>query len=75
MSAERRFRERILVLFIVGVLALNYPVLAIVNRMLLPLGIFLYLFLVWSAIIVLMALIVERPEVADCFEPERRAED
>ena len=48
MTVERRrLKENIVILFIVGGLALNYPLLALANHLLLPLGIsaavFLYL--------------------------------
>lgn len=63
MPIERERLETIVVLFVAGTLALNYPLLAIFNRLLLPFGIpllYLYLFLVWLAIIVFVAVIMER---------------
>ena len=65
MPIERDRRETIVVLFIAGVLAFNYPLLATFNRLLLPFGIpllYLYLFLVWLAIIVFVAVIMERTD-------------
>ena len=70
-----RVRENIVVLFIAGVLALNYPLLSSANRLLLPLGIpllYLYIFLVWLAIIVLTALIVERKDLHSDDKAESR---
>jgi hypothetical protein len=52
-----------IVLFLMGALALNYPLLSVVDRQHLVLGmplLYLYLFLVWLVIIVLMAFIAER---------------
>lgn len=63
MPAEKRRRETLVVLFVAAVLALNYPLLAIFDQMLLPLGIpllYLYLFLVWLAIIVATAIVMRR---------------
>jgi hypothetical protein len=72
---KHRVRENIVVLFIAGVLALNYPLLSSADRLLLPLGIpllYLYIFLVWLAIIVLMALIVERKDLHSDEKAESR---
>jgi len=70
-----RVRENIVVLFIAGVLALNYPLLSSANRLLLPLGVpllYLYIFLVWLAIILLTALIVERKDLHSDDKAESR---
>ena len=63
MELDQRKREHVVVLFVAGVLALNYPILAIFNRFLLPLGIpllYLYIFLTWLAIIAVLAIVMER---------------
>jgi hypothetical protein len=60
---KRRFRDQIIVLFLMGTLALNYPLLSVVDRKSLLLGIpllYLYIFLIWLIIIVLMAFIAEK---------------
>jgi hypothetical protein len=60
---KRRDREYIYILFIVGLIGLNYPLMSIFNHLVLPLGIpllYLYIFLVWLAIIVLLAVIMEK---------------
>jgi hypothetical protein len=60
---KRRYRDQIIVLFLMGTLALNYPLLSVVNRQHLFWGIpllYLYIFLVWLVIIALMAFIAER---------------
>lgn len=62
---KRQYRELMIVLFVSAALALNYPLLSLVDRLLLPLGIpllYLYLFIVWLAVIALMALLAERSE-------------
>ncbi len=73
--AERQLKEYIVILFIGGALALNYPLLALFNRLLLPLGVpllYFYIFLVWLLIIVVMALIVEKPVLPDAFNTDQR---
>ena len=65
MPAERRSRENMVILFVVGLLVLNYPLLSLFDRMKSVLGIpllFLYVFVMWLAIIVLTAMVVERAE-------------
>lgn len=57
---QTRLTEGVIVLFIGGFLALNYPLLAIFDRMALLFGIpvlYLYLFSVWLAIIIIKALL------------------
>ena len=56
-------RERATVLFVAGLLAFNYPLLALFDRLLLPLGVPLlygYLFLAWLGLIVAAALCAGR---------------
>jgi len=57
-----RRRERLVVLALAGVLALNYPLLQLFNDAGLILGIptlYLYLFLVWGTLIGLAAWVLE----------------
>lgn len=54
--------QRLAALCMLGCLLFNYPVLALFNRFATVLGIpilYAYLFLVWGALILLMALVVE----------------
>lgn len=56
-------RECAAVLFVAGLLAFNYPLLALFDRLLLPLGVPLlygYLFLAWLGLIVAAALCAGR---------------
>lgn len=66
MSNEpHRRRERLVILFIVGVLILHYPLLALFSRVWLSFGIpllYLYLFLAWLLLIVLLAVVMEKGE-------------
>ncbi len=68
MDRQDQYREHSIVLFAAGVLALNYPLLAIADRVLLLLGIpllYFFIFLVWLAMIVVMACIASRAEIND----------
>ena len=65
MNTRQRRKEYLTILFIAGVLALNYPLLSLFSHLLLSFGIpllFLYLFLSWLAIIVAIAVIMERTD-------------
>lgn len=55
---ERRRRERLVALVVLGMLALNYPLVALFSRATLVFGIpllYLYLFVAWLVVIVLVA--------------------
>ncbi|MEO5339284.1 MAG: hypothetical protein H7837_02025 [Magnetococcus sp. MYC-9] len=61
MIPNTRRKERLLALAVVGLLALNFPLLSLFNRSSLVFGVpalFLYLFLFWLAFVVLIALIM-----------------
>ena len=63
---RQQSREYIVILFIVGVLALNYPVLELFNRPSMPFGVpllYLYLYLAWLVLIILLIVVVERSQV------------
>lgn len=63
-----RHHERLIVLFILGVLVWNYPLLHLFGSGVVWLGIpvlFLYLFFSWLVLIVLLALLIERQTVSD----------
>jgi hypothetical protein len=62
MRSEKKRNERIVVLAIVGMLALNYPWLSLFSRSVLVFGIpllYLYLFGLWALLILLAGLIIE----------------
>ena len=64
MPAERLV-EYLVVLSIAGLLAFNYPLLALFDQLLLPFGaplLYLYLFLAWLAVIIILAVIVEKKD-------------
>lgn len=56
--SERRRRERLVALVVLGALALNYPLVALFSHVRLLFGIpllYLYLFVTWLVLIVLVA--------------------
>jgi len=64
MPEVKRQKERLVVMLIIGVIALNYPLLSLASRLRLLFGIpvlYLYLFAVWSLFILFLALILEKP--------------
>ena len=66
MSPVRRKIQRLLVLFVLGCLALNYPLLALFSKIALWYGIpvlYLYLFILWFLFIVCIAVITERKKL------------
>jgi hypothetical protein len=66
MSPIRRKIQRLLVLFIFGGLALNYPILAIFSKKTLWFGVpllYLYLFFFWIGFIAFIALVTERKKM------------
>ncbi len=63
MMRSRLVAQRLAALFLLGCLLFNYPLLALFNRDIEVLGIpllYAYVFGAWLALIVLMALAVER---------------
>ena len=63
MLPSERSSDRLLALVLGGVLALNYPLMSLFSDVHLLFGIpilYLYLFAVWSAFILLPALLMER---------------
>ena len=70
---RQQSREYIVILFIVGVLALNYPVLELFDRPWMPFGIpalYLYLYLTWLVLIILLIVVVEHSQIS---EPDQTA--
>ena len=67
MSVKRN-QERLIALFFMGVLVLNYPLLHLFSEALLWLGIpilYLYLFTCWLVFIVFLAVLMERPQASE----------
>ena len=66
MPPVKRKIQRLLVLFIFGVLALNYPLLALFSKATLWFGIpllYLYLFVFWIIFIIFIAFVAERKKM------------
>lgn len=63
MEAGKRRTERLIVILIFGVIALNYPLLSLFSTIRLLFGVpilYLYIFAVWYLLILGIALILER---------------
>lgn len=63
MSRWSNKGERLVALFLLGVVAFNYPVLAVFNQAVEVAGIplvYVYIFTAWAAFIALLALVIER---------------
>ena len=68
MQAPSRTRELLITLFVLGALLLTPPLLVVFNQATRLFGVpilYLYLFVVWAALITLVALAVERRDAAD----------
>jgi hypothetical protein len=68
MQAPSRTRELLIALFVLGVALLTPPLLIVFNAATRVLGVptlYLYLFIVWAALIALVALAVERRDSAE----------
>ena len=66
MTPIRRKIQRLLVLFVFGILALNYPLLALFSKTVLWFGIpllYLYLFVFWVVFIIFIAFVAERKKM------------
>lgn len=75
---RQQSREYIVILFIVGVLALNYPVLELFNRPSMPFGIpllYLYLYLAWLVLIILLIVVVEHSKIPEPEPPAAPSEN
>jgi hypothetical protein len=63
MPEAKRQNERLIVLPLVGIIALNYPLLSLFSRVKLLFGVpvlYLYLFAVWLLFILCVAVILEK---------------
>ncbi|MBI1776309.1 MAG: hypothetical protein HYR63_13265 [Proteobacteria bacterium] len=74
------FGDRLIALFLLGVLLISPPLLAVVRADVLVAGIpllFLYLFVAWALLVGLLALAIEtgrgREAAADSVEPKRQS--
>jgi len=66
MTPIRRKIQRLLVLFVFGTFALNYPLLALFSKTALWFGIpllYLYLFVFWILFIIFIAFVAERKKM------------
>jgi hypothetical protein len=71
MSVTKRQAERLIGLLLLGIIAINYPLLALFCKSVLWFGIpalYLYLFLFWALFIGLAAAVMERRESSESDE-------
>jgi hypothetical protein len=76
MSVTKRQGERLIGLLLIGLMAINYPLLALFSKSVLWLGIpalYLYLFVFWALFIGLAAAVMEKHESSgsDVQQPEK----
>jgi len=67
MPLIRKKNQRLLVLFILGSLAINYPLLTLFSKKIFVFGIpllYFYLFAFWLIFILFIGLVVERKKMA-----------
>ena len=80
MSEAKQRNQRLIAVLIVGLLALNYPLLSLFSRAKLVFGVpllYLYIFAVWYIFIVCVALILARPAARSAMTdlpPSQRSE-
>jgi hypothetical protein len=70
---RQQSREYIVILFIIGALALNYPVLGLFDRSEALFGIpllYFYLYLMWLTLIILLIAVVQHSEVREPEQPK-----
>lgn len=63
MNRSRLAGQRLVAIFLLGCVLLNYPLLFLFNRGVMVFGIpllYAYIFLVWAGLIALMAWVIER---------------
>jgi len=66
MTPVKRKIQRLLVLFVFGIFALNYPLLALFSKTVLWFGIpllYLYIFVFWVLFIICIAFVAERKKM------------
>lgn len=70
---ERRRRERLVALVLLGMLALNYPLLALFSHVKLLFGIpllYFYLFVTWLVVIALVAVAFSHTDAGSTEKPK-----
>jgi predicted tellurium resistance membrane protein TerC len=78
MSVTKRQRERLAGLLLLGLIAINYPLLALFSKTVLWFGIpalYLYLFVFWAVFIGLAAAVIEKREQSESNSKNRGTGD
>lgn len=71
---RQQSKEHIVILFIGGVVAINYPLLELFDRAWAPFGIpllYFYLYFAWLLIIVLLIVVVQHSEIREPSQPSK----
>ncbi|MBE2295299.1 MAG: hypothetical protein IAF00_10115 [Phycisphaerales bacterium] len=71
---RQQSKEHIVILFVGGVVAINYPLLELFDRAWAPFGIpllYFYLYLAWLVIIVLLIVVVQHSEIREPNPPPK----
>ena len=71
---RQQSKEHIVILFIGGVVAINYPLLELFDRAWAPFGIpllYFYLYFAWLVIIVLLIVVVQHSEIREPNPPSK----
>lgn len=78
MSVTKRQSERLAGLLLIGLIAINYPLLALFSKTVLWFGIpalYLYLFVFWAVFIGLAAAVIEKREQSESNSKNRGTGD
>ncbi len=78
MATRQIQKDRLIVLLLFGIFALNYPLLSIFNKQILWFGIpslYLYLFMVWALFIGLLASVMERNDTPGSSQKSTKPQD
>lgn len=78
MPESRRQNERLIGVFVIGVIVLNYPILSLFSKIRLLFGVpvlYLYLFLIWALFILGVAVTVERSPTPSLLSELKNSEE
>lgn len=77
MPEVKRQNERLIVMLVIGITALNFPLLSLFSKIKLLFGIpvlYLYIFSVWAVFILCLAFILEKPPFPSLMAESKKAD-
>ena len=77
MPEIKRQNERLISMLVVGIIALNFPILSLFNKAKLIFGIpilYLYIFFIWLLLICCLALVLEKAPFPSLTAPLRKTD-